>query len=49
MHTDEPRSFLGMVEVKEKVPDRCGGRGEGEGDRPLLHRILLIIKHSSLT
>lgn len=31
-----PRSFLGMVEVNEKVPDRCGGRGEGDGDRPLL-------------
>lgn len=24
-HVDRPRSFLGMVEVKEKVADRCGG------------------------
>lgn len=31
------RSFLGMVDVKENVADRCGGgRGEGDGERPFL-------------
>lgn len=29
-------SFLGMVAVKEKIADRWGGRGEGEGECPLL-------------
>lgn len=31
-----PNSFLGMVEVNEKVADRWG-RGEGPDGRPLLH------------
>lgn len=31
------KSFLGMVDVKENVADRCGGgRGEGDGERPFL-------------
>lgn len=34
---NRPNSFLGMVEVNEKVADRCG-RGEGPDKRPLLHR-----------
>lgn len=25
-----------MVDVKENVADRCGGLGEGEGERPFL-------------
>lgn len=29
-------SFLGMVEVKEKIADRWEDRGEGDGERPLL-------------
>lgn len=32
-----------MVDVKENVADRCGGLGEGEGERPFLQGILLII------
>jgi len=36
-HSYEPNSFLGMVAVKEKIADRWGGRGEGEGECPLLH------------
>lgn len=32
-----------MVDVKEKVADRCGGLGEGEGERPFLQGISLII------
>lgn len=30
-----------MVEVKENVPDRCGGRGDGDAERPFLQRVLL--------
>lgn len=31
------KSFLGMVDVKENVADRCGGgRGDGDGERPFL-------------
>lgn len=37
----QPNSFLGMVAVKEKVADRCGGRGEGDGERPFLQQSLL--------
>lgn len=36
-HSYKPNSFLGMVAVKEKIADRWGGRGEGEGECPLLH------------
>jgi hypothetical protein len=36
-HPYKPNSFLGMVAVKENVADRWVGRGEGEGECPLLH------------
>lgn len=29
-----------MVEVKEKIADRWEDRGEGDGERPLLHETL---------
>lgn len=47
-HSYKPNSFLGMVAVKEKIADRWGGRGEGEGECPLLHETWLIISGSSL-
>jgi len=37
VHSYIPNSFLGMVEVKEKIADRWESREEGEGERPLLH------------
>lgn len=33
---NKPRSFLGMVPVKEKVAGR-ESRGEGDGEFPFLH------------
>lgn len=43
-YVSQPSSFLGMVAVKEKVADRCGGPGgcgEGDGERPFLQQPLL--------
>ena len=40
-NASQPSSFLGMVAVKEKVADLCGGRGEGDGERPFLQQSLL--------
>lgn len=42
LRADKPKSFLGMVDVKENVADRCGGgRGEGDGERPFLQGMQL--------
>ena len=38
-HEHIPNSFLGMVEVKEKTPGLWEPCGEGDGERPLLHKI----------
>ena len=42
----QPNSFFGMLPENKKVPARCKGRGEGDGDDPFLHtQVTLISKH----
>lgn len=38
-HKYKPNSFLGIVAVKENTPGCWDVRGEGDGERPLLHEI----------